>query len=128
MLITSFSLFIYLLFICIESIFESKKELFINLHGSHSIEEIQGIEGQSNIFWYIRVHDRSHSPNKLQKSVNLREDLKINKIFLKKSKRRQPPPHLSCSLSLLYMASSMKKQALMHVLHKLPPISPLYNF
>jgi hypothetical protein len=26
------------------------------------------------------------------------------------------------------MAYSMKKQALMHVLHKLPPISPLYKY
>jgi len=48
---------------------ESKKELYINLHKSHSIEEIQGIKGQSNIFLYIGVEDRSHSPNKLQKSV-----------------------------------------------------------
>jgi hypothetical protein len=47
----------------------SKKELYINLHESHSLEEIQGIEDQSNIFWYISVEDRSYSPNKLQKSV-----------------------------------------------------------
>jgi len=46
-----------------------KKELYMDLDESHSLEEIQGIEGQSNIFWYIRVDCRSHSPNKLQKSV-----------------------------------------------------------
>ncbi|KAI9376897.1 hypothetical protein POPTR_019G021681v4 [Populus trichocarpa] len=48
---------------------ESKKELYINLHESHSLEEIQGIEGQSNIFWNILVDDCIPSPNKLQKSV-----------------------------------------------------------
>jgi Leucine-rich repeat (LRR) protein len=49
---------------------ESKKNLSIDLFGSHSFEEIQGIEGQSNILWNIHVHDRSqYSPNKLQKSV-----------------------------------------------------------
>jgi len=49
---------------------ESKKNLSIDLFGSHSFEEIQGIEGQSNILWNIHVHDRcQYSPNKLQKSV-----------------------------------------------------------
>jgi hypothetical protein len=48
---------------------EPKIELFINLDESHSLEEIQGIEGLSNSFWYIRVDDRSHSPSKLPKSV-----------------------------------------------------------
>jgi hypothetical protein len=48
---------------------ESKKELYINLHESHSLEEIQGIEAQSNILWHIDVDDHSHSPNKLQKSI-----------------------------------------------------------
>nr|XP_034922570.1 disease resistance protein RUN1-like isoform X1 [Populus alba] len=52
---------------------KSKKHLYINLEESHSLEEIQGIEGLSNSFWYIRVDDnrihRRHSPNKLQKSV-----------------------------------------------------------
>jgi len=47
---------------------ESKKELHIDLDQNHSFEEIQGIEGQSNIFWYIRVHDSSQLSNKLQKS------------------------------------------------------------
>jgi Leucine-rich repeat (LRR) protein len=52
---------------------EQEEELYIKLHGSHSLEEIQGIEGLSNSFWYINVDDvddhHSHSPNKLQKSV-----------------------------------------------------------
>ncbi|XP_006385250.3 disease resistance protein RUN1 isoform X2 [Populus trichocarpa] len=51
---------------------ESKKELYIfhiYLDESHSLEEIQGIEGLSNIFWYIGVDSREHSRNKLQKSV-----------------------------------------------------------
>jgi len=48
---------------------EPKKELFINLDESHSLEEFQGIKGLSNSFWIIYVNDRSHSPNKLQKSV-----------------------------------------------------------
>ncbi|XP_061944124.1 disease resistance protein RUN1-like isoform X2 [Populus nigra] len=48
---------------------EPKIELSINLDESHSLEKIQGIEGLSNSFWYIRVDDRSHSPSKLPKSV-----------------------------------------------------------
>jgi hypothetical protein len=51
---------------------DSKKELYIfhiYLDESHSLEEIQGIEGLSNIFWYIGVDSREHSRNKLQKSV-----------------------------------------------------------
>ncbi|KAJ7015617.1 disease resistance protein RUN1-like [Populus alba x Populus x berolinensis] len=48
---------------------ESKEKLHIYLHESHSLEEIQGIEGLSNSFWYIYVDDHRHSPNKLQKSV-----------------------------------------------------------
>uniref|UniRef100_A0A2K1RA92 Uncharacterized protein n=1 Tax=Populus trichocarpa TaxID=3694 RepID=A0A2K1RA92_POPTR len=48
---------------------EPKKELYIFLDESHSLEEFQDIEGLSNSFWYIRVDDRSHSPSKLQKSV-----------------------------------------------------------
>ena len=56
-----------------------QEELYIELKGSDSLEEIQGIEGLSNSFWCIRVDDhcrhspnklqKSHSPNKLQKSV-----------------------------------------------------------
>ncbi|KAJ6964667.1 disease resistance protein RUN1-like [Populus alba x Populus x berolinensis] len=48
---------------------ESKEKLHIYLHESHSLKEIQGIEGLSNSFWYIYVDDHRHSPNKLQKSV-----------------------------------------------------------
>ncbi|XP_034918664.2 TMV resistance protein N-like [Populus alba] len=48
---------------------EPKKDLYINLDESHSLEEIQGIEGLSNSGWIIRVNDCSHSPNKLPKSV-----------------------------------------------------------
>ncbi|KAJ6947414.1 disease resistance protein RUN1-like [Populus alba x Populus x berolinensis] len=48
---------------------ESKKKLYIYLDESHSLEEIQGIEGLSNSFLYIRVDDHRHSPNKLQKSI-----------------------------------------------------------
>ncbi|XP_011013099.1 PREDICTED: TMV resistance protein N-like isoform X2 [Populus euphratica] len=48
---------------------ESKEKLHINLNESHSLEEIQGIDGLSNSFWYIHVDDHRHSPNKLQKSV-----------------------------------------------------------
>jgi hypothetical protein len=48
---------------------ESKKGLYITLHESHSLEEIQGIEDLSNSFWYIHVFGRSHSPNKLQKNI-----------------------------------------------------------
>ncbi|KAL9344339.1 hypothetical protein Peur_062014 [Populus x canadensis] len=48
---------------------EPKKELFIKLNESHSLEEFQGIEDLSNCFWYIRVDDRRHSPSKLLKSV-----------------------------------------------------------
>jgi len=49
---------------------QSKKELRINLHGSHSLEEIQGIEGLSNSIWSLEVDTTSgYSPNKLQKSV-----------------------------------------------------------
>jgi Leucine-rich repeat (LRR) protein len=48
---------------------ESKEDLYINLYESHSLEEIQDIEGLSNSFWYIRVDDRSHSPSKLQKNI-----------------------------------------------------------
>nr|TKR66328.1 hypothetical protein D5086_0000312610 [Populus alba] len=48
---------------------ESKGELHVNLVGSHSLKEIQGIEGLSNSWWIIDVNDRSHSPKKLQKSV-----------------------------------------------------------
>ncbi|KAJ6858350.1 disease resistance protein RUN1-like [Populus alba x Populus x berolinensis] len=50
-----------------------KKDIYIIPGESHSLEEIQGIEGLSNSFWYIRVDNnrihRRHSPNKLQKSV-----------------------------------------------------------
>jgi len=48
---------------------EPKKELHIELDNSHLLEEIQGIEGLSNSFWYIRVDEVSHSPNKFSKSV-----------------------------------------------------------
>ncbi|XP_061944116.1 disease resistance protein RUN1-like isoform X2 [Populus nigra] len=48
---------------------EPKKELHIELDNSHLLEEIQGIEGLSNSFWYIRVDEDSHSPNKFSKSV-----------------------------------------------------------
>jgi len=49
---------------------EQEEELYIELRGNHSLEEIQGIEGLSNNFWYISVHDdHNHSPNKLSKSV-----------------------------------------------------------
>jgi Leucine-rich repeat (LRR) protein len=43
---------------------ESKKELYINLHKSHSIDI-----NTHNIFWYIGVGGHNHSPNKLQKRV-----------------------------------------------------------
>jgi len=46
---------------------EPKKKLYIELHGSHSLEEIQGIEGLSNSFWYIYVYKHNHSPYKLLK-------------------------------------------------------------
>ena len=46
-----------------------KKKLYIKLDNSHLLEEIQGIEGLSNSYWHICVEDRSHSPNKLPKSV-----------------------------------------------------------
>ena len=50
-----------------------EEKLYIELQGSHSLEEIQGIEGLSDSFWCINVdvvdNHRSHSPNKLQKSV-----------------------------------------------------------
>jgi hypothetical protein len=48
---------------------EPKKELDINLYKSHSLEEIQGIEGLSNNIWSLEVDTSRHSPNKLQKSV-----------------------------------------------------------
>ena len=48
---------------------ESKKELYIELSYCYLLEEIQDIEGQSNISWTIWIDYRSHSPNKLQKSV-----------------------------------------------------------
>ncbi|KAI9215641.1 hypothetical protein POPTR_T002400v4 [Populus trichocarpa] len=48
---------------------EPKKELYIGLENSHSLEEIQGIEGLSNSFWYIRVDKHNNSPNKLPKNV-----------------------------------------------------------
>jgi len=48
---------------------EPEKELYIELDKSHSLEEIQGIEGLSNSFWYICVDDCSHSPSKLPKSI-----------------------------------------------------------
>ncbi|XP_073262955.1 LOW QUALITY PROTEIN: TMV resistance protein N-like [Populus alba] len=48
---------------------ESMKELDIRLHESHSLEEIQGIEGLSNSLWHILVDDHNHSPNRLQKSI-----------------------------------------------------------
>jgi hypothetical protein len=48
---------------------QSKKELYIELHESHSLEEIQNIEGQSNIFWNMYVDDHNHSSNNLKKSV-----------------------------------------------------------
>jgi len=47
---------------------EPKKEPYIELDESHLLE-IQGIDSLSNSFWYVRVDDRSHSPNKLPKSV-----------------------------------------------------------
>ncbi|KAJ6858024.1 TMV resistance protein N isoform X4 [Populus alba x Populus x berolinensis] len=51
---------------------EPDEELYIELEESCSLEEIQGIESLSNSFWCIYVdydHHRTHSPNKLQKSV-----------------------------------------------------------
>ena len=57
-----------------------------------------------------------HYCHKVFQTSNIEREIKK-----KKSKRKQPPPHLSCSLFLLYMAYSMKKQALRHLLHKLPP-------
>eukprot|EP00258_Populus_trichocarpa_P031685 XP_024447704.1 TMV resistance protein N isoform X4 [Populus trichocarpa] len=48
---------------------EREEELCIQLGGSHSLEEIQGIESLSNSFWYVCVGEHSHSPNKFQKSV-----------------------------------------------------------
>jgi Leucine-rich repeat (LRR) protein len=47
---------------------KSKKELCIGLEESHLLEEIQGIEGLSNSFWYIRVDDCNHLPNILPRS------------------------------------------------------------
>jgi leucine-rich repeat protein SHOC2 len=46
-----------------------KEQLYINLGHCNSLEEIQDIKVQSNIFWNINVDDRKHSPNKLQKIV-----------------------------------------------------------
>jgi Leucine-rich repeat (LRR) protein len=48
---------------------ESKNTLYIDLSFCYLLEEIQDIEGQSKIFWCIRVDNHGHSPNKLQKSV-----------------------------------------------------------
>ena len=48
---------------------QSRKELYIELSDCNLLEEIQGIKGQSNIFWSILVNDCSHSSFKLQKSV-----------------------------------------------------------
>ena len=48
---------------------ERKKLLHIELGSSHLLEEIRGIEGQSNNFWSMYVIGLSYSPNKLQKSV-----------------------------------------------------------
>jgi hypothetical protein len=45
------------------------------IYESLSVEEIQGIEGLNNSFWYVSVtspnklQKSSHSPNKSQKSV-----------------------------------------------------------
>ncbi|XP_073263015.1 TMV resistance protein N isoform X2 [Populus alba] len=46
-----------------------KKNLFIELHESYLVEEIQGIERLRNGSWIIFFSDCSHSPNKLSKSV-----------------------------------------------------------
>ena len=48
---------------------EPKKNLYINLQESHSLEKIQGIEDLSNGGWIMWVDDSSHSPNKLSKNV-----------------------------------------------------------
>ncbi|KAL3564723.1 hypothetical protein D5086_032769, partial [Populus alba] len=49
---------------------EPKEDLHIDLEECPSLEEIQGIEGQSNIFWKIDfVSNLNRSANKLQKSV-----------------------------------------------------------
>jgi len=49
---------------------EPEEKLFIELQESHSLEEIQGIEGLSNSFSIIYdVDNRNHSPSTLQKSV-----------------------------------------------------------
>ncbi|KAJ6854522.1 disease resistance protein RUN1-like [Populus alba x Populus x berolinensis] len=49
---------------------EQKEQLCIDLDKNHSLEEIQGIEGENNSFWCIFVDGHhSDSPNKLQKSV-----------------------------------------------------------
>ncbi|XP_073263018.1 disease resistance protein RUN1-like isoform X2 [Populus alba] len=45
------------------------KELHIYLYGSHSLEEIQGIEGLSNSICSLEVDISKYSPIKLQKSV-----------------------------------------------------------
>jgi len=77
---------------------------------------------------HTNAHQKStfvHYCHKVFQTSNIEREIKI---IIKKSKRKQPPPHLSCSPFLLYMAYSMKKQALRHLLHKLPPISPLYKY
>jgi len=66
---------------------EPKEDLYIYLDESHSLEEIQGIEGLSNSFWYIVVDDCSHSPNKLSKNVF--EVLFLSVSLLHKNKHTQ---------------------------------------
>nr|XP_034909758.1 disease resistance protein RUN1-like [Populus alba] len=48
---------------------QSKKDLCVNVFECLSLKEIQDIEGLNNSFWNVSVERRSHSPNKLQKSV-----------------------------------------------------------
>ncbi|XP_011013489.1 PREDICTED: TMV resistance protein N-like isoform X3 [Populus euphratica] len=48
---------------------EPKKELYIELFDSYSLEEIQGIEDLIYFFWDFTVEAHSHSRNKLPKSV-----------------------------------------------------------
>ncbi|KAJ6857996.1 disease resistance protein RUN1-like isoform X2 [Populus alba x Populus x berolinensis] len=48
---------------------DAKNELCVNVFQCLLLKEIQDIERLNNSFWNVSVQGRSHSPNKLQKSV-----------------------------------------------------------
>jgi hypothetical protein len=80
---------------------------FLSIYKGNFLILSQYIIRKTVIDWFnYKVFARKLKELEFFKIKNIEREIKNENK--KRSKRKQPPPHLSCSLSLLYMASSMK--------------------